>query len=65
MDYVDLLELLDGVQSGQLGVDPADFALHLQSYRGRFVNLLRYKVLLQGGGRREGGAPWVAPPSII
>ena len=43
-DFVELLEILDGVQSGQLIADPSDFALHLQSHRGRFVNLLGYKV---------------------
>ena len=50
MDFVDLLEVLDGVLSGQLEVDPADFALHLQSHRDRFVDLLRYKVTLAHNG---------------
>jgi hypothetical protein len=46
MDFVDLLEILDVVQSGQFGVDPSDFALQLQSYRDKFEQLLRTKVLL-------------------
>ena len=43
-DFIELLEVLEGVQSGQLTADPAEFALHLQSHRDRFLNLLRYKV---------------------
>lgn len=44
MEFSDLLELLDNVQSRQLAADPAEFGLLLQGYRDRFVNLLAFKV---------------------
>ncbi len=44
MEYCDLLEILDNVQSGQLAIDVADFSLHLQTYRDKFASLLKFKV---------------------
>eukprot|EP00798_Chlamydomonas_sp_ICE-L_P006431 gene6431-3060_t len=40
---IELLELLNNLEVDADFVDPADVSLHLQSYRERFLNLLRFK----------------------
>ncbi|GAX76338.1 hypothetical protein CEUSTIGMA_g3784.t1 [Chlamydomonas eustigma] len=43
MEHVNLLEIIDIIQSGQFVIDPSDFALQLQSYREKLILLLHVK----------------------